>query len=175
MAKFQGRINKVEAFQLSNGDWVVVDGNENFILSPDIFNIRYEPSLAKDMPPVETCPPVDKTIIPFATTDEQIDMLVTYLSVMQSSGMTQEFVTQTLKLAIYDQGLFDLVKLWYDSNNPSNRTQIIEEIRASIKDYGYLPIIEGAPLTASPSLPEIKSCKCRCNNECCDVDKKNSI
>lgn len=55
--------------------------------------------------------------IPFRTTAEQIKLLATITTAMVDWGLNEDFIASAARLAYHDQGVFDLMKLWFDHFN----------------------------------------------------------
>lgn len=76
-------------------------------------------------------------MIPFKTTPEQIIRLATIMVEMDKAGLDDRFIVAASELARNDQGVFDLMALWIDSESDTiEREKIIADLQKSIDDYG---------------------------------------
>ena len=61
-------------------------------------------------------------MIPFKTTPDQILTLPSIVVAMHQAGLDKSFIVAADELARADQGVFDLMEMWLDSSDPSERT-----------------------------------------------------
>jgi hypothetical protein len=73
-------------------------------------------------------------IIPFQTTNHQLKALNTILFRMKIDGIQEQFLNQ-IKLRLLDQGIYDLVQLWFFEGDFLEREKILGDIQNSIDDY----------------------------------------
>lgn len=78
-------------------------------------------------------------MIPFKTTHEQILKLASIMMEMEKSGLDGDFIVEASELARTDQGLFDLMALWVDANDATERDEIVADIQESLDDYRDAP------------------------------------
>lgn len=75
--------------------------------------------------------------LPFVTTENQNSELPSYLNLMNSSGISKRFTEDLNNIAKFDQGVFDLIKMWAKESDVKERTNIINDLEISIKDYDF--------------------------------------
>ena len=80
-------------------------------------------------------------MIPFKTTHEQILKLASIMMEMEKSGLDGDFIVEASELARTDQGLFDLMALWVDANDATERDEIVADIQESLDDYRDAPCL----------------------------------
>jgi hypothetical protein len=78
-------------------------------------------------------------MIPFKTTPEQILNLTHIVNEMSKSGLDSKFIMAANTLACVDQGVYDLMALWYNEPDVDEREEIIADIQCSISDYDRQP------------------------------------
>jgi hypothetical protein len=78
-------------------------------------------------------------MIPFKTTPEQVIALARIITEMNGKGLEQDFIAEASELAQADQGVFDLMSLWMDTEDSSERDEIVADIQDSIDDYREAP------------------------------------
>jgi hypothetical protein len=78
-------------------------------------------------------------MIPFKTTPDQVMTLAAIMVEMKAAGLEQQFIVEASELGRTDQGVYDLMALWRDTNDPSERDEIVADIQDSIDDYREAP------------------------------------
>jgi hypothetical protein len=73
--------------------------------------------------------------IPFKTTQDEILNLASIIECMKSEKLDSEFIVSAVKLASFDQGVYDLMMLWLNTSSLNERNEIIKDIEQSIFDY----------------------------------------
>lgn len=76
--------------------------------------------------------------IPFETTPDQVLELASIIKAMGNAELERSFIVAAFDLARVDQGVFDLMKLWFDASSEA-RDDIIADIQDSIDDYADAP------------------------------------
>jgi DNA-binding phage protein len=76
---------------------------------------------------------------PFKTTPEQILNLASIMVEMRNVGLEHAFIVKASKLAESDQGVYDLMELWFAESDDSEREEIVADIQESIDDYADAP------------------------------------
>ncbi len=77
-----------------------------------------------------------KVNIPFQTSIEQIANLPTYVQEMQRCGHGKEFIANVLRIAVFDQGMYDLIEMWIFAHSNSDLSEkIVKEMLNTINDY----------------------------------------
>jgi hypothetical protein len=75
-------------------------------------------------------------MIPFKTTDAQLIRLAWLVVSMKADGIDVSIVADVFRIAITDQGIYDLMELWYKNyDKPHERTRIMQDILAGVRDY----------------------------------------
>jgi hypothetical protein len=70
----------------------------------------------------------------FRTTHEQLLRLPQYIDLLRSSkARSDQFVDAVSELALTDQGVYDLVEMWYFEADDD----ILSDLSESLYDYGY--------------------------------------
>src|SRR5690606_36058510 len=78
-----------------------------------------------------------KVIMLHKTTPEEQMMVYEIASKMKKEGdLPETFIVQVAGLASLDQGVFDLMSLWNESESVEERNEIIGDLQDSIDDYG---------------------------------------
>jgi len=85
-------------------------------------------------------------LITFETTREQKEKIPELTSEMLYLGLNPSIVEKLSLIAMYDQGVFDLMELWIDVPGrgrgigivvlQKERDEVLKDLLASIKDYG---------------------------------------
>lgn len=83
--------------------------------------------------------PYEIDMIPFPTKRNNLTVLASIITEMEAKNLDKKFLAKILELASYDEGIFDLVKMWKDE--PNQREEIIIEIQRSIQDYCNEPLL----------------------------------
>ena len=79
-------------------------------------------------------------MIPFRTTPDQVMRLASIMIEMGKAGLDENFIVAASELARTDQGVYDLMALWTDSEgDASEREKIIADLQESIDDYADAP------------------------------------
>ena len=73
--------------------------------------------------------------LPFKTTTEQIQNIEHYTSEMVVAGNDRVFVELVYFLAHNDQGVFDLLELWYHEKDIDEKAKIIVDLQDSVADW----------------------------------------
>ena len=76
-------------------------------------------------------------MIPFPTTAQQREQIPFLTLVMHGEGLAPELVLRIAELAKTDQGVFDLMTLWCDTEDEVERALIVDDVRSCLKDYTY--------------------------------------
>ena len=71
----------------------------------------------------------------FKTTSDQVLNLYTMSLEMKDHGIDQSFIDEIIRLAAFDQGIYDLVEMWYFSHSVSERELIMHDIESCVSDY----------------------------------------
>lgn len=71
----------------------------------------------------------------FKNTPEQLIQLESIISKMHNSGLPSTFVQAAKNLAENDQGVFDLMELWYNETDENEKKLIINDINGINWDY----------------------------------------
>jgi hypothetical protein len=82
----------------------------------------------------ESAPP-----IPFQTTPEQQSQIELYAGKMLECGLDASFVANVSGLSKKDQGVYDLMEMWFiesESPDPEAQKDLIEDLNSSLKEYG---------------------------------------
>mgnify|MGYP001581933307 CR=1 FL=1 len=74
-------------------------------------------------------------MIPFRTTLNQRSRICYIVAEMLASGLDGEFVKNIQHLASEDQGVFDLMSFWSKSTDEQERSNLIIDMKACLKDY----------------------------------------
>jgi hypothetical protein len=74
-------------------------------------------------------------IIPFETTPEQRALIPKYMSNMYRSGVSLEFCVRAGRLATKDQGIYDLMELWYNEWDEAEKLDIEYDLYKSVREY----------------------------------------
>ncbi len=78
--------------------------------------------------------------IPFKTTTDQALNLAAITVEMMNAGLDREFIAKASELARVDQGIYDLMALWFGSAaDVEERDEIVADIQESIDDYTDAP------------------------------------
>lgn len=75
--------------------------------------------------------------IPFKITEEQKKELANIADFMEAQGYELPFINELREIAMVDQCVFDLAKLWAEATWTSDRNRIMGDIERSIYDYRY--------------------------------------
>jgi Helix-turn-helix len=78
-------------------------------------------------------------IIPFRTTPDQVIAMAAIVTMLSQAGVDTTFIAAAAELAREDQGVFDLMALWRDTSDPTERDEILADIQESISDYEDAP------------------------------------
>lgn len=73
-------------------------------------------------------------MIPFQTTPQQRLQAAKLAVSMAASGLSEDFVGRALELASTDQGVFELMELWGEADNPHDRDEAIADIQEAIEE-----------------------------------------
>jgi hypothetical protein len=73
--------------------------------------------------------------MPFKTTPRQVLLLPVYRSVMTQCGVDEETILKAVEIAEFDQGMFDLIELWFLADGIKESNDVLTEIQSSIDDY----------------------------------------
>jgi hypothetical protein len=76
----------------------------------------------------------------FKTSEEQLDNLKNIIIKMTSEGLESFFIEIVYELASYDQGVYDLCKMWNEESLQETKDKLIHEIKECIKDYVFSEI-----------------------------------
>lgn len=74
----------------------------------------------------------------FKTTPEQQSRLFEIADQMEKVGLECLFIFKAFMLAAIDQGVYDLMVLWFEEKDLIERQEIINDIQKSIDDYAYV-------------------------------------
>lgn len=73
-------------------------------------------------------------MIPHRTTPEQGIEAAGIATRMAASGLDAAFVVQVLSLALWDQGLFDLIALWRDAEDEAERAELVADLHEAVEE-----------------------------------------
>lgn len=73
----------------------------------------------------------------FATTPEEGLRAARYAVQMESSGLPSNFVSQVLRLAQADQGVFELMELWAEAES-TERDALVVDLEEAVSEHGDL-------------------------------------
>ena len=71
-------------------------------------------------------------MLPFYTTYEQSLEIPQFIQLLYEADLDLHFVAEVGRIAAFDQGMFDLLKMWSESKDPD----ILQELQKGINDYG---------------------------------------
>jgi hypothetical protein len=71
---------------------------------------------------------------PFKTTSDQTQVLPDIIHKMTQEGMSPHFIKRVMKWVIVDQGLYDLLAMWYSEESILDRKDILEDIERTLDD-----------------------------------------
>lgn len=74
-------------------------------------------------------------MIPFWTTKAERVRIKHIATAMIEADVSFDLVSDACRLANDDEGVFDLMQLWYTSETRRERDEVIAELQESIKDY----------------------------------------
>lgn len=75
--------------------------------------------------------------IPFPTSVEEIMNLPSIVRQMEDAGIDPNLVSEAISIAEYDQGVYDLISLWCDSEE---RWAIEHDLQDVIEDYNLVQL-----------------------------------
>src|SRR6202042_678062 len=58
---------------------------------------------------------------------------------MKAHSLPEPFVSQSMALALQNEGAFDLMELWLESSSEQNRGEIIADLQDLLDDYAETP------------------------------------
>ena len=70
----------------------------------------------------------------FKTTPEQVAFLADIVAEMKGAKPPLAFIEAAAFLAATDQGVYDLMGLWFGDTDPAEREAVVAEIVASMKE-----------------------------------------
>jgi len=71
----------------------------------------------------------------FETYQDQVLNLHAIAVDMRIYGLDQDFINKAVRLASFDQGIYDLMELWQLENSLHEKELILYDIKKSIDDY----------------------------------------
>lgn len=74
-------------------------------------------------------------MIPFPTPASAMAKIGGIVDKMELAGLDCEFTVAAYSLGLRDEGVYDLMVMWNDSDDPIERAEIEIEIRTSTADY----------------------------------------
>jgi hypothetical protein len=77
--------------------------------------------------------------LPFRTTHEQIIRLAEIVTAMTSTGLDRRFVAAGFELARTDQGIFELMELWYEADSKADGEETLADLQDLIDEAADLP------------------------------------
>jgi hypothetical protein len=83
-------------------------------------------------------------MIPFQTTPEQALKAAEYAMKMKQEGIPSLFIGQALVLARVDQGAYELMELWAESDSSSNKDELIADLQELLDDHRELSGVKTA-------------------------------
>lgn len=89
-------------------------------------------------------------MIPFKTTFEQIANIPSIVNEMITSAVDYGFVEKISALARFDQGVYDLMFMWFTTYDQNERNEIITDLQMALSDYQDDSRIFKAPLIQKP-------------------------
>ena len=75
----------------------------------------------------------------FKTTDSQKVKIYQIANEMRVAGLSDCFIAQAVKLAEIYEGAFDLMELWLDEDDLSEKEQILTDLQEEINEYQEQP------------------------------------
>ncbi len=81
-------------------------------------------------------------MIPFQTTPEQVLKVAKYAVQMGETGLPHAFVVRALQLAQVDQGAYELMELWAESDSSADKGALIADLQELIDDHDELSGVE---------------------------------
>ena len=100
-------------------------------------------------------------MIPFQTTPEQALKAAEYAMKMKQEGIPSLFIGQALVLARVDQGAYELMELWAESDSSNNKDELIADLQELLDDHRELlgvkaggPIAQGLEIDESEIVAE---------------------
>lgn len=121
--------------------------------------------------PAEPSLPVTVRDIPFRTTKSQLLLMHTYTMEMERLGYDPKFIDDVATLASTDQGMYDLLEMWYHADD-TDRVFVFKDLEQGMKDYNSSSLHEDkrtfAPLDGYTMNKGTSCCGCACKNDECE-------
>lgn len=76
------------------------------------------------------------SMIPFPTTSTQASRIERLALSMTAAGICSVLVSEAVALARTDQGIFDLLELWHEESDATERDETLRTLRQCLQDYG---------------------------------------
>ena len=77
--------------------------------------------------------------IPFKTTHDQIIRMAEFVTAMSSAGLDRRFVASCSELARTDQGIYELMELWYEADSEDDREETLADLQDLVDEAADLP------------------------------------
>lgn len=88
-------------------------------------------------------------MIPFPTSPQDLTLLKGIATEMVRADLDFDWVVAVESLAKVDEGAFDLMKLWHDSEDKGIKEQVVADLQDTLDDYADAPSVP----TQRPRIP----------------------
>lgn len=75
----------------------------------------------------------------FATSADQKLTIYVIATAMQQAGLSSEFITEAVELAVRSEGVFELMSLWHDEQDADERDVLLADIQEALDEQAELP------------------------------------